>query len=186
MKLTITGLIALAATELPLVKGQCLDKTIAVGDGCQVPEVDVPSASDLYDATYFFNITSLEFATELPDPLTPGDHIYELNYTFDDFSNGTCIGTVTVVDDEPLNFDKFDCGTDGIMYPCDGPETFIATYQKENGCALESVMVTSSACQFCNGKGKTIDKSDSCEVEYEIRLQSIVLAEFKPSLAMIM
>ena len=52
----------------------------------------------LYDADYYFTRTSLEFTTELPDPLTPGQYVYGLSYSFDDFAERNCTGIVTIID----------------------------------------------------------------------------------------
>jgi hypothetical protein len=74
-------------------------------------------------------------------------------------STDTCVSYVSVVDNEPP---QVDCGSLGVIAPCETPVSGSFEATKDNGCPV-TVATSHDKCQFCNGAGKKKDRD--CVVE---------------------
>ena len=73
---------------------------------------------------------------------------------------------VTIVVNKPLNSDKFDYDTNSIIHPSNRPKIFIAISERKQMYSSKYYNY-SLACQICNEKSKTKNKSNNYKVEYD-------------------
>jgi uncharacterized repeat protein (TIGR01451 family) len=130
---------------VPTDPGVCIASVASVDNGSYDPDGD--------------NITLVQTP---PGPYPLGDTNVTLTVTDDWGASASCSATVTVEDREPP---VIECNAPTTIVPPDAPISFTAT-ATDNCNDDPSVEITGYDCYFFTKKGKRVDKTESCVVEY--------------------
>jgi hypothetical protein len=119
------------------------------------------------------------------EPAAPygiGDTLVTLTVTNAKGLVSSCVATVTVEDNEPLDVANIYCGGPGIISTCDAPVLYTPVYQaegkeawkKSNGCPIfrpSQGFIRDLKCKFCKPTGKTVCRD--CTTTADARTLSI-------------
>jgi hypothetical protein len=149
-----SGLWTIEITNIPPV-ALCQDVTVPTEPGVCYADASID------DGSYDPDGGPVTLDQDPPGPYPLGVTDVTLTVTDNYGYTDTCTGTVTVVDLEPP---VIDCNAPPTITPPDAPISF--TPIVTDNCAVASSAIEGYDCFMIAGSGKTIDKKDSCIVEY--------------------